>query len=609
MTQEPSDESEAYLKFIDYIKTLPPPWVFSHFLKNGDAGRKILSSSAIADRIREFSRQESLREQFLSLDGEQRVQCAFVYLFGATGLEAPAGLKDLSDPLVGTFLVYAARNKGGAVRYFGFREFEAALGPVAAKTIIEAASHTGKISPLTPRQGPFINDAAVVSVLAEQGELDKKKNGALSRSAVDRIAKLTHGTGPAEGADTFALLLASYGVKAGFLRETEKAFLPVADGFAAWAARPADDRTSELTRFAVEFSGGWSMRIIEELLLGATDNGEQRWLSTEVLSSKERTLAVRTLHILRWAGIVDCAMNGSETLFGPPRGTLRSGVHGAPAVKRDTELLLPPDFSAVLPAESSCEELSRFGKIGTLQSLDRVYKGIISRETIGDSLSNGVDGETIMQWLDEWRAPANVRETVREWIREFHRVFLSEGLLLVTSDAKVSHEIAGFEPLRGLIESVPAHALFKIKRGAEQEVREILARMGLDCRMPDPARTAAPEPAFSVPHQSAVVWEPIVKSADDEAKKTIPLHGKKYGTGLKALDLNETMHIIDYAILTGHAVEIEYAGSASVKKGTYTATPQHVARGAEPLLDAVLKTGRKVQFIVGKIGKIGVGTV
>ena len=268
-----------------------------------------------------------------------------------------------------------------------------------------------------------------------------------------------------------------------------------------------------------------------------------------------------------------------------------------------------PDFSAVIAQEAPPEHLYGFGLIGTLQSLDRVYKGAIDRRVLNDSLAMGFQGETILARLTEWQSPANVIATVREWIREFHRLYITEGPILVATDEKVSFEIGAYGPLRDYLEPLPAYTLFRILPGAGQAVKEILANAGFDHRMPIPdqpllldEKKEADAPAG---HE---FWEPVIHSAGDSPKHIITLRGKKYGTGLKTFDLNETTHVIDYAILTGQKLMLDYSGSPALRKAVYTLTPLARTAGAEPLLEGAIGGDRKKLFAIRKISRIGVIT-
>lgn len=82
----------------------------------------------------------------------------------------------------------------------------------------------------------------------------------------------------------------------------------------------------------------------------------------------------------------------------------------------------------------------------------------------------------------------------------------------------------------------------------------------------------------------------------------------KYGERLKELDINDMLHVLDYAVLMGQNATIEYLGSPRVRTGTYQVRPVAVHKAQEPLLEAETgpKKARKT-FLVRKIAKIGVG--
>jgi hypothetical protein len=180
--------------------------------------------------------------------------------------------------------------------------------------------------------------------------------------------------------------------------------------------------------------------------------------------------------------------------------------------------------------------------------------------------------------------------------------------MLVTTDEKVSFQIGSYAPLRAYLEPVPAHTLFRIRRGSEEAVKELLATMGFDYRMPSSSIEPDDEERAAVADDATVkaAWEPIVAVPGETQNHGIVLRGKKYGSGLKAFDLNETIHIIDYAVLTGASVVIDYAGSPLVKKGVHSVKPLSCGRGIEPILEGIDGQGRKKQFLIRKIGRIGV---
>jgi len=539
----------------------------------------------------------SVRRRFESLDPPQRLECSLAYLHGASGLPvAQSGVDHLKNPLVRSFLVYAGKNVEGAVRYFGFPEFEPALRPLCAKTMAAAGVvrgclpkvvSAGRGAPASSRQ---LNDMAIVAVLALQGALAKKKQGCLTGNALQTLTGLTHAK-----QNGTAFLLLYCGLRAGILTENACGYSLAAEEFEAWLARPAEQRFAEMVRSAVRFAGSWSVELLRETVHLA---GGAR-LSCRIFPEKDRAAAITALHGLAWAGIVECATAGGETVF----GAAREKAAAVSAAERGAVVVLP-DFTAVIAQEASPEHLYGFGLIGTVQSLDQIYKGVIDRRVLKDSLARGVRAEAVLGRLDAWRAPANVVATVREWIREFHRLYITGGPVLVVADEKVAFEIGSYGPLRESLEPVPAHALFRIRPGAEAAVKEVLVNIGFDHRMP----CSDPAPADKkAPGGGGETWEPIVNVLTEAPGPALRLCGKKYGTGLKAFDLNETMHVIDYAILTGQELMIDYGGSPLLRKGVYKTTPFSRTGGAEPLLEGTLTGGRKKRFHVCKINRIGVG--
>jgi hypothetical protein len=597
MTSPLTEKKPSPLRFIDYIRLFPSSWIFEHFLNNNNARRKILSSNAVQDQVRHFSQADTLRRQFESLDPCRRLQCSLAYLQGGSGLPVPESCVDhLNDPLVRSFLVYAGRNKSGVVRYFGFLEFEPVLRPLCAMTIARAAREKVKAVPISSRLTHCLNDITMVMTLAFQGLLEKKKQGGLTRNTLLKIARLIH-----EESEGLSRLLIYCALQAGFLRENGKEYFPVNGKFEEWLSMPADHRFAELVRCASEFAGSWRLELLHETLCRAGG----AWLSCSVFPEKERTAAIASLRILRWAGLVELSKAGGENVF----GAVREKQTASPPSKKDGIVIVLPDFTAIIGQETTPEHLYHFGLIGTLQSLDRVYKGAIDRRILNDSLARGLRGETIIARLSAWQAPSNVIATVREWIREFYRLYITEGPMLVAVDEKVSFEIGSYGPLRDYMEPIPAHTLFRIRSGAEPAVKEILENMGFDYRMPSRERMPLDGEMSAETSAGYEVWEPVVNAADETAKHIFTLRGKKYGTGLKTFDLNETMHVIDYAILTGQKLMVDYSGSPVLRKAVYTITPVSRTTGADPLLEGTVTDGRKKQFSIRKISRIGVGAV
>jgi hypothetical protein len=594
------------LNFDEYIRMFPSAWLLEHFLKNRSNSRKILSSDALADQVACFSEPPSLQNKFEELGEAERRLCSLVYLCGDSGLPALEKSDYLNDPVILSFIIYAGRDSAGAVRYFGFSRFEPSLRPLMVETLLHAERVVEKGGLVSPRQEYCLSDIAVVMALAMQGLLEKKKQGSLTKNSLLKIGKLTHDSFPGFTVQDRADCIIRYAESLGMIVENDTGFACRGVAAEEWLCQSPESRGRDLALFIGRYAGAWCRELLAELLRRA---GE-RWLPITIFPEQARKEALKALYILHWGGIIDLAGVGDEIVFGAPVAR-PSSVLPLDAVddKHRTivqTIVVLPDFTAVLPQETPPEQLFRFSHIGTFHSLDRVYKGVIDRATLNNSLTRGLDSATVLRRLTEWNAPANVVETLREWIREYYRLYIADGSVLITCDEKVTYEIASYAPLAELIERMPAFAVFRIRQGAGESVKRVLSGMGYDYRMPlressvwsgNPAQRPVP----------INVFEPIIPGNGRDTENALLLRGKKYGSGLKSLDLTETMHIIDYAILTVQELTIEYGGSPLIKKGLYTILPTAVSGGAEPMLDGSDQVGKKRQFTIRKIARIGVG--
>jgi hypothetical protein len=157
-----------------------------------------------------------------------------------------------------------------------------------------------------------------------------------------------------------------------------------------------------------------------------------------------------------------------------------------------------------------------------------------------------------------------------------------------------------------------AHTLFLVKKGREKIVRDVLTEMGYDPRVPHPTapRAETHEKFPQAPAAQYVTGRTPVLTFDSVKEETTSASGirsGKYSSELKALDSNEMYHVIDYAILMGRKIKIDYSGTPGVRRGVYTVVPESVQRGKDPCLKArVASTGNERQFDVRKISRIGV---
>ncbi|MBN1308839.1 MAG: hypothetical protein JXA18_13025 [Chitinispirillaceae bacterium] len=591
------------LQFSDYLKQLPPAWCIEHLFTEKDATRKILSSAMIEDCARRFADPAGLRRRFLSLDAQQRLRCALIYLMGSMGCAAEADCCGLDDPVVAAFLGYAATDREGRMRVFGFDGFEPLLRKMLVPVIVDAAAciEEGAVLPICPWRS--CNDITLVVSLAAQRLLIRKQSGKPGKAALQIIKKLVHSgeMHKSEDIESIAGLIIGYALSRQLLREEELEYCFRPAAVAEWLALPIEKRVHDIVAFCTSRFSGWNI----ELLGQVCEAAGARWITDAVFAQDDRACVREALLVLQFAGIIEVRKRGAELLLQRAPQAVFS-----PSAAAHHAAVVMPDFTVVLPQESLPETLHIFARFCRVHSLDRVYRMSIEKGVLTEALSGGLEGERIIASLKQWKAPVNVIESAREWIREFHRLSLSTESLLITADAKVTEQIASYGSLLPLLERIPAHSVFRIRHGSEKTVRDIVRKLGFDERMPG---IMGPEGGDPVPTEgvSEIPEEPrwsLVVDNEPMGEKTAPaIRGSKYGAELKTLELSETIQVIDYAILTSQRLVISYEGSPYVRQGMYTLTPVVCSKGPEPMLDGELqRTGSRKQFYVRKIGSIGV---
>ncbi len=597
--------------FEEYLGLLPADLIFEKFLTRADRNRKILSSSLIHDAARGFTADQSLRAAFGKLSPGARLMCAAIYLAGERGVPAP-GLRGFADELLSSFLVFA--EKDGTVspsyRYVGFPELEPKLAALAAETLAGAAAVATPLACRAPLPWYCLTDVVMCVALALLGKLQRTKKGELSKTAGTCLRTFLHASHdlpadedwPAEPRAACISLLLSYATERGLLAESEESYTAPHRAVAEWLARPLEARHADFCEFAFDNGLLWSRPVMD----GMFDRAAGRALSTAGFPPAAKKEAGTCAAVLWYCGYLDaCKKSGSITFTSAPKRDLASLVKELP----ENRVTLLPDFSAVLSQEILPEELYWFTRVGEISSFDRVYKGTIRRDIINNSLSDGVDGKGLADRLAAWKAPRNVVETAREWIREFSRLHVTSHACVVSFDVKASRQILSYEPLKKLVTPARPDSIFSIRHGSEAEVRRILSGMGFDPR--EPGETAAEvrdAPPELFPEEPRRVVPVVAFEPDVVGTPARPVRTGKYGERLKELDINDMLHVLDYAVLMGQNATIEYLGSPRVRTGTYQVRPVAVHKAQEPLLEAETgpKKARKT-FLVRKIAKIGVG--
>ena len=634
--------------FREYVGSLPHQWVLDNLISGAaDASRRIVSSAMVKEAVAAFAAKSSLTKRFKALPPALRLRCAQIYLMGAWGLTLPDLTAYRKEPILSSLLVFAAAQGGpgaGAAKLFGFDEFEPTLRPLLAEALV-GFGDAGECSPSAPAavnpRRP-LSDIAAVCSLAAQGQLTRNTHGGLSRSALNALKRLVHDP-TLSGRSTPGGIL---GHPAGFIIGyclNDGLIIDAADGYAidrqafsAWLNKSVKERLHRLNDYVEDFLDGAGLDLVLELFKRA----EGRWIAVnQILQEADRQTLIRALGVFEFLGRVQTAHSHGGLRFAPCR-LADGGADAAAAAEPARDTVIMPDFSVIIPQEVTPAELFDFSVIGILSAFDKVYNGQITKESVSNALSAGVDADLLRDWLRKRNAAANVVKTVDEWIREFGRMYVCDGVALASCDETVTRQILALEPLRKHLTEVKAHTVFMIKHGGERKVLDMLKRLGFDTRMPggetisiDKTRRAAdPDDDIDAPiEDNEAEWLDDEDEADDgqdrhttggvrrfapltdfcaaneSQRQKAGMNRTKYGSGLKALEQSEMIHVVDYAMLTNQALVIDYDGSAYIKRNIYTVVPLGLDKGIDAAVEAEIPyvRGRK-QFYLDKIKRIAV---
>ncbi|MDG5814051.1 hypothetical protein QA601_03100 [Chitinispirillales bacterium ANBcel5] len=594
--------------FVEYVKLLPPKWVFEHFIRESNGSRRILSSSMIEEEAAKFISKAKLTERFEELDEELKLKCALAYLSGGNGINI-SEYDGIDNPLVQSFLVFGAKDNSGNIRYFGFNEFEPFLRTLLVETFLKAAK-TDEQSHLPPI--PFwrpLCDLTAVAGLAFQGQITKTKTGGLSRSALNQLKKITHDktlSGKSGQGDPSASgFLISFCIKKSFLTDTGDEFALDSRCFKTWLAKPFKDQLRQMTDYASIYCGAIRVELLKQILT----KSDGYWISSSVFSDTNLKFFTEGLKAFQAMGMLETRKSNNEIQFAVINHFNDESEQITHEGFKATPIVIMPDFTTILPQEIHPAHFFQYMQIGKATDFDKVYKGSIDKDVISSAMSKGVESTTIRDWLVEHSAPTNVISTVQEWMREFLRLYVSSNSILVSSEERVTVQISSYEPLRKHLEPVSAHAVFRIHPGSENKVKEILTSLGFDPRMPseDGVKISCEDHIPEALKESLSIWEPVTEIDQKTEPHKTAMRGTKYGEELKELELSEMTHVIDYAILTGQRIIIDYEGSPYIKPNIYTILPLQIQKGTEPIIEAeVPRTRTRKQFYLRKIRKIGV---
>jgi len=440
--------------------------------------------------------------------------------------------------------------------------------------------------------------------------LKRSRYGGISRSGLNQLKDLVHdltltGKGKA-GKEEYhpAGFLIGYCQKEAFIVTVESGYALDLPLFRTWLKKSIKTRLSGIMDYASVFCDYFRFALLREML-GVCGTSP---LSVKLMAEEQdRETLLQALKVFDFLGYLTLEESGGNLFFTPCRFTSED-PDKLLSNQRTVSMVIMPDFSVIIPQEVSPAELFDYANIGILKNFDKVYKGQINRQSVCNAMSHGVDDTDMRLWLLKRTSPANVLSTVEEWCREFSRLYICHDTVLVSANEKVTLQISTYEQLREHLTQISAHAVFRIRKGSEQKIFDILEKLGFDPRTPDEPPAIIPcvenQPAATAEKE----WKPLTDfSSACATEHTLTMRRTKYGSELKALDISEMTHVVDYAILTAQQIIIDYEGSSLIKQNIYTVLPLSLQKGAEPVIEAQIQRSKaRKLFFLRKVKRIGV---
>ncbi len=587
----------------DYLEQLPAEVVLQRFSSDSSEKRKILSSRMMSKMISDANSIDSVKERYFNLSSENRAVILLTYICGTGGIKISLSKEQKSD-LLNSYLAYLMVDDDSNEYLYGFSDldkiFEENFSDEYTQRFRAECQET--VSPFFKYRA--LNDLVAVLNLAAREELKLKKNGELTLSTNSELKKITH-----ISVDTILFnkksisvpfvfnFLLHYAYEQGLIYSQENLFHVSYSRASEWVMQDINDIYNSINRSAIEYCGRWNIDILRNL---TKDSNYFDFLKIDLGDLSD------TFQLLHYCGLVGaCKDHKSVSVCstGDLWGLDKDDAAGS--------ILVMPDFSVVISQTASPAKLYEFCRIGKLLKLDKVYKGKIDKETLCDSLSNGLKGDDVISFLEKWRAPSNIIMTVKEWINEFHRVSIDDGKFIFISDKETVSAIGEHPQLTEYIDEIKTVSVFRIKEGYENRVMSTLNSFGFDIRNQNHKEPDTKEPTPLLPKVERrskdlkLVSDFVsLKTEDVESGYT---SGGKYSNTLKELSHHDLMQVIDYALLMESDLVIDYKGSDEVKKGMYTGEPLKITGPNGSLLELTLSDkGNKVVLLIDQIFRIAV---
>ena len=583
----------------EYLGSLSSDVVFSLVPEGGT--RRILSAAFIRELAASLRTPSAVAIRLSGLSDEAARLVCTTWLSGRAGLPADGLDPDLRGELLRSFLACLATTPEGRPVLLSFPD----VVESAASTL--AAWYKGRFAAPPPAPGTRLfaapaADLAVLLCTVLAAPLPVNRDGDPAKPTVNALRRILHvrHCGPFAGdyRDAKAVIdfMLDFARSEGLVFPVGNTVHTTREIVEDWLTRNPQSVTEAMQVFARERDGAFDRTVFDALITAAGEGGLR--LIDGTPRSREDLYGEQLTHYA-WLGIIDAGMDSNRMVFAPPRTSFYAHAD-------ESSITILPDFSAIVPQESPLPLLALFHRCGTFTALDRIYKGAVTREAVTASICAGYTAEEIMATLDQFRAPPNVSLTVREWVREFSRVAVISAETVIAADERTAAQISGAPALQEVLEEVPCAKLFRVRAGQEGRAETLLAAMGFDPRFP--GSSGSTPPAAVWPEESDDARLSVQTDVFSKVPSaTIAVGSGKYSSELKALELADLLHVMDYAILMGNRLRLEVDAFPGTKAGEYAIDPVHLDKGAEGHIEGTPE-GSKVdkKFPLKKILRIGV---
>jgi len=553
-----------------YIRNLDSKTVLEQLLDGQSSG--VLGEAVyqkIEERLTNHSEVDSLWE---TLDKECQEDLLKVYLSSSEGVENES-LTD-RNALLKTFYVYESTLNNKST-LFSLNDTYPVLKNcfLSLLTIIETPQSAH-------RTESVLQDSAIVLTMIRGGRLKRRIDGTIQKGALDEFARTSViGLGVSKkdslSISLYLELILSTLKKAEIVYFTDMGFVISENGDQYW-----EELLNTLSKDMIEqvkhISPFGNISILTSLLedgASFTVESAAQWGITD------------SLRVLVWCG--EAVFDGIQWSRGTPKNgySVQSGH-------------IMPDFSVMVPREISATSLYEFLQIGEIDSVDVIYKAVISKDAVADSLSLGITEDEIISLFKRWNASEHLIHSVVEWIAGFDRVFIDGNYLAVSSS--IETQLLQQVNIAQAVTSFSNYSFYRIRLGSEGELKNRLEGMGFDVRIPfqpEEVRAVLDNPQLQVYLPVTPNYSPNLTSSEP-----VQTHFGRYGGPLRKHSEGDLLKLVRFAILMEEKMAVQLEG----KPSAISFTPINVHSGDDGKITGKDGDGSSVEFPLKKIEKAGV---